>query len=222
VTGPVYGTHGYATYLDVEEQVKPWLQWAGVDTSHDFAMNLITDAVCTEAQRFIGGPIPATQFGPEDGLGKFDGGGGLNSGYIMLPRRPVVRVVSVVEYQGSNPVELSEIDPATGGDGYQVNYRTARLTRVLGGIWNRPFYPGSNNVWVTWEAGFNPIPNDMIWATLDWVGHVYRNSQQAVTNRPGIGPSDEAEPATMTAPLWAGVPNRVIQVFQSYQKVGVA
>jgi hypothetical protein len=215
------GTQTYATYLDIEEQVKPYLRFNGVDTTHDFALQLITDAVCAEAQRFIGGPIAATQYGPLDGLGKFDGSGGLNASYIMLPRTPVVSVDKVIEYQGDTPVELSEIkDPSTGGDGYQINYRSGRITRVLGGIWLRPFYPGSNNVWITWTAGYNPIPADIIWASLDWVTHVFRNTQQALTARPGAGPAAEFEPATYGS-LWVGIPDRIISVLEPYMKVGI-
>lgn len=217
------GTQRYPTYLDVDEQVKPYLQMAATDRTWDFLLQLVTDACCTEAQRFIGAPIAPTRFGPDDGLGKFDGSGGLNSGYIMLPRIPVVEVVEVIEWTGQNPVTLPEItDPsgAGGSDGFQVNYRTGRLTRVMGGIWNRPFMPGSNNIWVTWVAGYNPIPADIVWATLDWVAHVFRNTQQTVTNRPGVQPSQEYEPSTF-GDLWAGIPDRIVTVLESYIRVGI-
>ena len=140
----------------------------------------------------------------------------------MLPRRPVTKVVSVIEYQGDTPVTLSEItNPATGGDGYQVNYRTGRITRVLGGIWNRPFYPGSNNVWVTWKAGYNPIPPDWIQAALEWVAFVYRNLQEVVTSQHGVSPATEYDASDQTDILYRGVPARITSVFSTNASVGV-
>jgi hypothetical protein len=222
----VLGSNSTTTYVDMTQEVMPWLRFNGIQASEEFALQLIIDAVCAEATRFIGGPIASATFGPATGLGKFDGAAGLNSGYIMLPRIPVVSITSVIEYQGDNPVSLVEVDPSTGntgGDGYQVNYRTGRLTRVLGGIWNRPFYPGSNNVWVTWQAGYNPIPADIRWATIDWIAHVYRNTQQQSGLRvnAGMSPGDEYEASTVTAGLWAGIPNRIKTVLESYQQVGI-
>jgi hypothetical protein len=218
------GTEYFSTYVDVELEVKPWLQMQGLratSTERDFALQIITDAICTEVQRFTGRMIGPQTFGPADGIGKFDGSGGLFSGYIMLPRTPVIEIVSVIEYQGDTPVTLVEVDPSTGntgGDGYQIEYRTGRLTRVLGGVWNRPFYPGSNNVWVTWVAGFNPIPPDIRWATLEWIAHVYRNTQQSVRSS-SRGGGDVEESAM--AGLWVGMPNRIANVLESYLRIGI-
>lgn len=220
------GTQTYQTYLDVDEQVLPWLRFGGltVGTTDKFTLQLMVDSVCAEAQRFIGGPIAPTQYGPGTGIGKFDGSGGLYSGYIMLPRYPVVEVIKVIEYRGSVPVTLVEVDPQSGTPqtqtGYQIDYRTGRLTRVLGRVWNRPFYPGSNNVWVTWVAGYNPIPADIVRASLEWVAHIYRNTQQARSGRVRAA-AGEYDPATSTTGLWAGIPNRVRDVLKSYVHLGI-
>lgn len=224
------GTQTYTTYLDLTEQVLPWLQYGAVvvPTTQKQSLQLIIDSVCTRAQRFIGGPIAPTLYGPQTGIGMFDGSGGLNAGYIMLPRYPVVSITELVEYRGGTGVQLYEVKPTgtgttrnTGtqpGTGFQCNYRTGRLTRVLGGIWNRPWYPGSNNVWVTWTAGYNPIPADIIEASLEWVQHIYSNTQQA---RGGLVRGNElAEPATLPG-LWVGMPNRVADVLKTYVHVGV-
>lgn len=216
------GSPTYTTYLDLEDQVLPWLQFTGVtiDPQVQNALQLIVDGVCTEIQRFIGHAIAPTTYGPADGLGKFDGNAGLNSGYIMLPKTPVISIEEVIEYQGDNPVTLTEVDPSTGntgGDGYQINYRTGRMTRVLGGIWNRPFYPGSNNVWVTWTAGYNPIPADMILTTVRWVTEIYRNNQQAARQNLRSGP--DIEPPS-PAP-WQGMPRWVELDLATYARIGV-
>lgn len=213
------GTQTYQTYLDLEEEVKPWLQKAPTDTSGDANLQLLTDMACVQIQNYIGQPIAATRYGPDDGIGKFDGSGGLYSGYIMLPKCPVISVESVIEWQGSNPVTLEQIDPATGGDGYQINYLTGRLTRVLGGVWNRPFIPGSNSVWVTWTAGYNPIPADIRVATLELVKHWWTNTQQQAGGNRGGGNGEYD--AMVQAGLWAGVPDRLIALLSPYVRIGI-
>ena len=232
---PIGASQTYPTYLDVDEQVVPWLQFQGLTltTQTKAVLQLITDSVCTQAQRFIGGPIGPTQYSPTTGIGMFDGSAGLLSGYIMLPRYPVVTITKLVEYRGGTGVELYEVKPTgTGtptttregtqpGTGFQCNYRTGRLTRVLGGIWNRPWYPGSNNIWVTWTAGYNPIPSDIVRASLEWVAHIYRNTQQARSNGGVRGNgAGQYEPADLPG-LWAGMPNRVADTLKTYVHVGV-
>lgn len=221
------GTETYATYVDIDTQVKPWLQFVGAqpNSTTEFALQIITESVCAEAQRIIGGPIAPTLYQPTTGIGTFDGSGGLNSGFIMLPRYPVISIESVIEFAGGGTgVSLPEVHPTgtTNNTGYQCNYRTGRLTRVLGGQWNRPFYPGSNNIWVTWTAGYNPIPADLIRATLNWIAHIFRNSQQALTVGPqSAGINDEGFAAVIANGLWAGKPPAVADVLQTYTKVGV-
>ena len=223
------GSEVYPAWLDVDLMVKPWMQWSSLtDSSHDEVLNIIVNGVCARAAKLRGGPIAPTTYSWEDGLGKFDGSGGLNSGYIMLPRTPVIQVEQVIEYQGNVPVVLDEIvDPAglqenVGvTDGYQVNYRTGRLTRVLGGIWNRPFYPGSNNVWVTWQAGYNPIPPDWIQAGIEWVSFVYRNLQETVTAGRSVTAGSEYDPGDETDIFYRGVPNRITSVFSTNARVGI-
>lgn len=235
--GATYETQAqYPTYLDVETQVKPWLQFSGLSltSTTTFVLQLITDSVCTECAQFTGGPIAPTRFGPGTGIGRFDGAGGLMSGYIMLPRYPVIQITEVIEYIGNEGYILTEVPPtghgsSSGGPGstmatgYQCNYRTGRLTRVLGGIWNRPFYPGSNNVWVTWYAGYNPIPTDIIRASLEWVAEIYRNTQQILSNGPPVGATNEYEAMQQTRipTMWTGMSMRVADVLKPYMHVGV-
>lgn len=230
----VLGSETYPVWLDRDLMVKPWLGFpsTSTDTSHDQVLDVIIAGVCTRAAKLRGGPIAPTTYGPDDGLGKFDGDGGLLSGYIVLPRTPVIEVVQVIEWTGQQAVYLPEItDPSGAGagtptdpggsDGYQVNYRTGRLTRVLGGVWNRPFMPGSNNIWVEWVAGYNPIPADWIEAALEWVGFIYRNLQEVVTSNRGVTPMDEYDAATGNDIMYRGVPNRITGVFSENAKVGI-
>jgi hypothetical protein len=224
------GTERYTCYLSIEDQVKPWLRFLRVNTSFDEALTIITEGCCTAVQRFLGAPIAPILYSPDDGLGKFDGAAGLYSGYIMLPRTPVLQVVSVIEYQGNNPVQLAEIvNPGAPSepnnpyplDGFQTNYRTGRITRVLGGIWNRPFYPGSNNIWVTWLAGYNPIPTDIVMVTLNWIGRIFKQGFEASAIRPPA-PGEEGGGGGEAKGLWLGIPGDVKALLQTYLAPGVA
>ena len=226
MANPVLGTLNYHSYLDVDTLVKPWLRMTPTNTSYDTVLNLIAESVCVQAQRFIGGPLAPYLFTPDDGIGKFDGAASLNSGYIVLPYVPVIQIVSVTEYQGDSPVTLYEVDPggvvgAQGNyDGYQINYKTGLITRVLGGVWNRPFFPGSNNVHISWIAGYNPIPADIIRVSLQWVAHIFRNEyQQSVAQSPT--PIQEYEPSESGSDAFSGMPYAVRSVLQSYMDPGV-
>jgi hypothetical protein len=214
------GTDTYPVFLDLTDQVKPWLRIDATDFSHDFVLNTIIDSVCTRMSKFIGGPIAEKTYGPPDAIGKFDGAAGNNGAYIMLPRVPVIEVETVVEYQGSNQITLSEVSPGSGLDGFQVDYRTGLLTRIVGGVWTRPWYPGSQNVWVTWTAGYNPIPGDIIEAALDWVTNRFRNSQDRF-NTSGLGLSTESEPVETAPGVWNGMPYSVRGVLGPYVKYGI-
>ena len=84
----------YANFLDLDTMVKPWLHILISDPSQDFILSTITRAISTRMQQFIGSPIAPQIYGPDDGHGKFDGGGGLFSSYIMLPKTPILKVIS--------------------------------------------------------------------------------------------------------------------------------
>lgn len=212
------GTETYSSYLDLDEEVKPYLQIPEANKTGDARLSLFIDGACQQVQQFMGGPLAPTTYTPLDGIGKFDGAGSLNSGYIRLPKTPVIEVIKVIEYQSNNGVALSEIDPSTGGDGYQLNYRTGLLTRVLGGIWNRPFYPGSQNVWVWWQAGYDPIPADIRIATLELVADWWRSTQQ---QKGGNQPPGNDQFAEAPQPMWAGIPPRIRGSLERYAMPGI-
>lgn len=209
----VAGSVTYGSYLDLNADVKPWLQVPANNISQDFALQRIIDMACEFIQGWLARPIA-----PQPYDFAFDGAAGFNSGYIMLPKWPVLSVESVVEFQGSNPVELAEVTQASGADGYQLTPATGRLTRVLGGIWNRPFYPGSRNVVVNWTAGYNPVPPSIWMATVELVAHWFRNTQQAAG--PGARTGDYDPMAA--AGLWAGMPNRITGLLTPYRTYVVA
>jgi hypothetical protein len=209
-------TTTYASFLDLDI-LKQWLMIDADDTTYDFQLQLLGDSISTRCQRFIGGPIAPQVYGPADGIGKFDGGGGPYQAYIMLPRVPVLQVTSVIEYQGENPVTLTEITTPgqnSTDDGYVVNYRLGRIERVLGSIWPRPWMAGSQNIWITWLAGYNPIPSDLYEACLEWAAERFHDKFQARQSGPmsasDMHGGDDGEEAA-----YKGMPYYVKQVLSS-------
>jgi len=207
------GTTVYGNYITLDE-AKEWLQIPDEDTTKDIALQRIIDAACDSVQRYCNRPMGSTWY--EEA---FDGWTGLNASYIMLPTYPILEIESLIEYQGSNPVTLTEVSQASGGDGFQVVYKTGRLTRVLGGIWARPGYPGSKNVIVTWRAGFDPVPGSVWMATAEIIGTRFRNLQQYGGR--ATGTVGEFDAALATGP-WVGWPPGVAAALTPFIAYGIA
>lgn len=221
-------TAQWTTYLDLELDVKPYLQFpvsGAQNIVQDQTMQLILDSACWWVQDYLGRPIGPTEF-----FRRFDGWAGWNGAYIMLPYYPVLEVVRIAEYWGlSGPHVLLEQTPqhqygvgATGqsSDTYQIDPVDGRLTRTFPGLVQRPFFPGSRNIEVTWIAGFNPVPPDVKLATLELFAWWYRNTQEDPRmagghGAYGMGGSDKNE-------LWPAVPNRVTVMLEAYTQQGLA
>lgn len=78
---------------------------------------------------------------------------GRGAGAIYLKHTPLSSVTSVTEYQGNTAVTLTEETPSTSpGSGFLVDLTTGQVTRRSGKIdWH--FWPGRDNVTVTYVAG---------------------------------------------------------------------
>lgn len=207
----------WQNYIDLDNDIKPYLQMPPTDTARDATLQLVTDFVCQYSQQILGQPIAPTAFDR-----RFDGWSGWNGAYIMLPYYPVLEVTLVNEYWGvSGPHLLEEQTPTNQVDGFQIEYRTGRLIRVFPGLVQKPWFPGSRNIEVQWTAGHNPIPATFKLAALELVAWWWRNTQQAMRS---AGPQpigmdyDSGDPSNG---LWAGLPHRIEGVFQVYQQVGL-
>lgn len=210
----------FPTYLDIQAEVKPWLQIPSSDTSKDINLQLITDMACEFCAQYTQRPIAPTTYDR-----RFDGFAGWNGSSLMLPYYPILEVVSVVEYWGtSGPNVLSESTPTNQIDGFQVEYATGRVTRIFPGNVQKPFFPGSRNIEIVWTAGFNPIPPMIRMATLELIAHWFRNTQQqSARANTQIVPSSEYEPSPSTpGSLWSGVPFRVTSLLNPYISYGMA
>ena len=205
----------WSNYLDLEADVKPWLQIpVTAPSKFDYQLQLLTDMTCQWVQNFIGRPIAPTQF-----TRYFDGNNGWNGAFIELPYYPVLSVASVTEYWGtSGPHILTESTPTNQTDGWQCEYLRGSLRRVFQGLVERPWFPGSRNIEVTWTAGYNPVPADIKIATLEMIAHWWRNTQQQAGNRPS---ASEYDPADIANGLWQGTPLRILGLLDSYLQVGI-
>jgi hypothetical protein len=205
----------WSNFLDLQADVKPWLQMEPANQSQDPQLQLIVDMACQWVQNWIGRPIAPTSFDR-----RFDGWAGWNGAYIELPYYPVLEITSVTEYWGaSGPHVLSEQTPTNQIDGWQCDYMRGMLTRVFPGLVQKPWFPGSRNIEVVWTAGYNPLPADIKLATLEFVAYWWRNTQQA--SRPSLRVGGEYDSPAL-AGLWAGVPGRIEELLEPYIQVGMA
>lgn len=211
-----YATEQYADFILLTD-AKQFLQIESNDTSRDWALQHAVSAACTGVSRFLNRPIGKTLYEPPYGV--FNGGSGNTSSYIWLPKFPVLEVVSVIEYQGSTPVTLAEIDPNAAdanyktGDGYRVNYREGYIERILGGVWQRPWYPSEMGVLVSWWAGMNPVPADLWFDTMAWAAQLFRSTQQREAGNPFSRSGDNGAD---NSGAWPGMPKWLSGKLQTY------
>lgn len=209
----------WQNYLDLQNDVKPWLQLATGPTQYDANLQVIIDGICTWAQQYLGRPIAPTLYNR-----RFDGWSGWNGAYIELPYYPVLEIVECVEWWGgSGPHNLQEQTPTNQVDGFQCDYLTGTLTRVFPGLVQKPWFPGSRNIQVIWKAGYQPLPGDIKIATLEDIAHWYRNTQQAAANGFGgaIGGASAYDPEQQNNGLWVGTPYRVAGILDAYKQQGI-
>lgn len=210
------GSNTWASYVDLNEDVKPWLQIQTLDTTGDLRLELLIDTACQWVQNYIGRPIAPTTFDR-----RFNGWSGLNGAYIMLPYYPVLEITSVTEWWGiSGPHGLTEQTPSVQVDGWQCEYLTGQLIRVFPGLVQKPWFPGSRNIEIVWKAGYNPLPADIKMATLEYIAHWWRNTQQQSGGNRFSG-GGEYDPDPAAGGLWQGVPNRIVDLLSPYVQVGM-
>lgn len=208
----LHGTTSYGTYIELDD-AKSWIGVAADDFEFpDSTLQLIIDGACDMVQRYLNRPVAPTEF-----TRIFDGSSGLQGSWIMLPYYPVVEVLSVIEYQGNNPVTLTEVTPSSGGDGFRVQYPEGRLNRVLGGVWQRPWFPSEMGVFVTWIAGYDPIPSSIRMATLDLVKYWWVQSQ-------AFGITGTVNPygaEGVGSAMFAGMPYRIEDMLEPFVAVAM-
>jgi len=211
-------TFTWLNYVDLQADVKPWLQFPAGENDYDVQLQLLTDAVCQFAQQKLGQPIAPTPF-----YRRFNGWANWNGAYIMLPYYPVVEIEQVSEYWGvAGPHVLYESTPTDQVDGFQCDYETGMLTRVFPGNVQKPWFPGSMNIEVQWTAGRNPVPAALVVATLEDIKEWWINTQQqSADTLGGTSSSSEYDDAAESKGTWAGIPPRVAAILETYMQVGI-
>lgn len=162
-------------------------------------LNKLTGVDDTELQGFLDaaserilhetGPIESTQYVERHDGGDVD---------IMLYRCPVLTVTSVVEWRGSGSHVLTEQQPGSVNEGFQLDARTGQLARVANGGWPRLWWDGRYNIVVTYTAGYAAVPKTVRLATLMLTEHLWRHSQNR-SGRPQPGMSGSDGPVTSYA-----------------------
>jgi len=218
MTAQIETTSAWQNYLDLESDVKPYLQFTSlsVPEAENVQLQETIDMSCQWVQNYLGRPIAPTKF-----WRRFSGWTGLNGSSVMLPYYPVLEVKRVVEYWGSSgPHELTEQTPANQGgqEVFQLEALTGRLIRTFTGLVQRPWFPGQRNIEVTWVAGYNPVPADIRRATLELIAHWWRNTQQASRSVPAPAGYDPENPPVG---MFAAVPHRVQEFLSPYAQQGM-
>lgn len=205
----------WQNYLDLDNDVKPWLQIPAGSSQQDVRLQMLIDTACWWVQNYLSRPVAPTEF-----FRRYDGSSGWNGSHIMLPYFPVLEVISVVEWWGSSgPHTLAEQTPEQQGtsDMYQVVPNTGRLTRTFMGLVQRPWFTGARNVEVTWTAGYNPLPQDLRFATLVLIGHWWQHFQQASRSVPVPSGAMQHDASMMTP--FSGIPVETERMLQSYKTI---
>ena len=211
----------FSSYLDVEKDVRPWLGLPeGPEPKIDTRLALVTAATCKKVQQWIGKPIA-----PERFFRRFSGvGGGFANSAIMLPYYPVLKVIKVIEYRGSSgPFELAEQTPelAQGSqEVFQLEPMAGVLIRTFQGNIPRPWFPGSKNIEVTWQAGYNPLPDDIKLATLEYIKRWWDSTQQS-TKGGGPVPAGSLGYTGEVSPNMAGAWGDLMRDLYLYEQSGM-
>ncbi|BBK33768.1 hypothetical protein EDC65_3604 [Stella humosa] len=127
---------------------------------------------------------------------------------LLLSRRPVVAITSVVE-------DGAALDP---GD-YEVDPTTAILSRVYGG---RCAYWSAGRIVVVYQAGWAAVPHDVKQAAAMWVQWLYHQAGRDPMLRseevPDVYSASWATPTSRDAPMPAGVP----ELLAAYRNAWIA
>lgn len=189
----------WATFLDLEADVKPWLQLGDVPVAgEDAKLRMVIDDVCWWLQDELGRPLGATTFARRFSV--------WSGNTVMLPYYPVIgSPIRVAEFWGVNGEHLlEEQTPEHQGSNemYTVDPLRGYIVRSFQGLIPRPLFPGLRNIEVVWTAGYDPLPPPIRNAALKQVAHEWRKEQQASRSGPQMqGEHGKAEPGLLPVML---------------------
>lgn len=185
-------------------QVKDYLNFDPADTSHDVELQRFIDAADPVVEDIVG-PV-----NPADFDEWYDGG----YGDIVLRHWPVITLTAVTEYSGASPTDLTvaATPDVITSTSYVFDPDTAILYRKS--TWGSvAFANGTANIRVQYTAGRDPVPGNIILATLELIRHLYQSTQQG--GRPTYGGAVEEG---VWAPAGFAVRTRVIELLEPYRQ----
>jgi len=208
------GSPQWTTYLDVDLDVKSWLQMGDVPVAgEETKLKEVVDDVCWWLQDELGRPFAPTLFAKRFSV--------WSGNTLMLPYYPIQSVQRVAEFWGVNGEHvLEEQTPEHQGSNemFTIDPLRGYIVRSFQGLVPRPFFPGLRNIEVVWTAGYDPLPPPIRNATLKQIAHEWRKEQQA--SRGGapqmVGEHGEVEPG-----LLPGMLPEVKARLNNYTQVGI-
>jgi hypothetical protein len=184
------GPPAWQTFVDVEEDVKPWLQWGDVpDAEDEMKLKMVTDSVCWWLQDYLGRPLAPTLFARRFSV--------WSGNTLMLPYYPIIgKPERVAEFWGVNGEHvLEEQTPENQGSNemYTLDPLRGYIVRSFQGLVPRPYFPGLRNIEVVWTAGLDPLPPPVREAALKQIAHEWRKEQQASRSQAPVVRGGEEE-----------------------------
>jgi hypothetical protein len=180
-------------------------------TAHDTELQLIVDAATPIVEDIVGPVMQETRTENHDGGGPF----------IVLRKRPVISVTSVVEYRGPITWTLTQASTPAVASTYSFTFEvdTGRVVRRVVGGGTIPFYNGPGAVHVVYEAGNvatnGTVPANFKLGALELIRHNYQLTQQP--GHPAFAHTGMAEEQFYT-PSGFAVPMRVIEILQAKKR----
>lgn len=175
-------TTPYATLADV----RGWLGIKENNTSDDALLTRMITAASAWIDTYVSRPLAKASF-----TQTFDGVGGMRQ---CLPFGPIVSVESV-------RVDDIEIDSS--------RWRSDAYGVILKGGW---FTRGFGNVEISYTAGYDPIPDDIVQCCIDIVAFNYRRRER-------IGHASKTLNGETTAFVTSDVPPECKAVLEQYKRV---
>ena len=188
--------------------VKQFLNMAS--STNDAQLSSMITAASTMWTRRVGQVAGSPSFSE-----RYDGG----TTSITLKNIPVQSVTSVVESWWNTSYTLTSHQPDDAGAGSGFDYSIDLTTGI---VFRReygrlvPFAPGTQNIHVTYVAGYAAIPEDIKQAILLLVGHMWE-TQRGRMVLPGQGAEGSWNPGMGFT--W---PRRVEEIAQTYYTPGLA
>ena len=182
--------------------LKATINKRGLDTGNDPELQRFLDGGLSVIEHIVG-PIQSRTITNEQHTP--------TGAAICLRRTPVLSVTSVIEYRGSTGyVHTAAATPAAATtDSYLVDTSLNCLTRLGASGFEEPF---TGPVFVTYVAGYSPVPESLHEAVLLQAAHLYQRTQLG-------GKSSGAPNALTGSPAGGfgfGIPNEVRELVEPF------